>query len=89
MIETLVSRDQDHRRLSISRSLIWDDGVMPKKPKKSSTEPEHFQLAHELAEDAIGGPLFQPKRIKVRLPKSRLRRKKVATKKTRRRATKK
>ena len=62
---------------------------MPKKPKKSSTEPEHFQLAHELAEDAIGGPLFQPKRIKIRRPKPLFRRKKVTTKKARGRATKK
>lgn len=74
---------------SISRSPVWDDGVMPKKPKKSSTEPEHFQLAHELAEDAIGGPLFQPKRIKIRPPKPLLRRKKVTTKKAGRRTTKK
>jgi hypothetical protein len=62
---------------------------MPKKPKKSSTEPEHFPLAHELAEDAIGGPLFQPKRIRIRPPKPLLRRKKATKKKARRRANKK
>jgi hypothetical protein len=62
---------------------------MPKKHKKSSNDPEPFQLAHELAEDAIGGPLFQPKRIRIRPPKPLLRRKKVTTKKARRRATKK
>ena len=62
---------------------------MPKKGKKSSTEPEHFQLAHELAEDAMGGPLFQPKRIRIRPPKPLLRRKKATTKKARGRATKK
>jgi hypothetical protein len=62
---------------------------MPKKPKKSSTEPEHFQLAHELAEDAIGGPLFQPKRVRIGPPKPILRRKVVATRKARRRAAKK
>jgi hypothetical protein len=69
--------------------LLWDDGVMPNKVKKFSHEPEHFQLAHELAEDAIGGPLFQPKRIRIRPPKPLLRRKKVTTKKAGRRATKK
>lgn len=60
-----------------------------KKGKKSATEPEHFQLAHELAEDAIGGPLFQPKRIRIRRPKPLGRRKKLTNKKTRRRTTKK
>jgi len=62
---------------------------MRKKPKKVSTEPEHFQLAHELAEDAIGGPLFEPKRIRIRPSKPLLRRKKVTTKKARRRVMKK
>ena len=62
---------------------------MPKKVKKPSTEPEHFQLAHELAEDAIGGPLFQPKRIRIRPPKPLLRGKNVPTKNARRRGTKK
>jgi hypothetical protein len=75
--------------LSISHGRVWDDSVMPKKPKKSATEPEHFQLAHELAEDAIGGLLFQPKRIRIRRPKPLLHRKKVTTKKARRRPTKK
>jgi hypothetical protein len=62
---------------------------MPKKRKKTSTEPEHFHLAHEIAEDAIGGPLFQPKHIRIRRPKPLRRRKKSTTKKARRRTTKK
>ena len=44
---------------------------MPKKPKKFVSEPEHFKLAHEIAEDAIGGPLFQPKPIRISRPKRR------------------
>ena len=75
--------------LSICHGRVWDDNVMAKKAKKSSTEPEHFQLAHELAEDAIGGPLFQPKRVRIRPPKPLVRRKKVTTKKAGRRTTKK
>jgi hypothetical protein len=63
---------------------------MPKKnPKNAATEPEHFHLAHEIAEDAIGGPLFQPKRLRIRPPKSFRRRKKAMTKKVYRRTTKK
>ncbi len=58
---------------------------MPRKPKKSTSEPEHFELAHQLAEDAIGEPLFQPKRIMIRPPKPLLRRKKVTAKTVRRR----
>jgi hypothetical protein len=63
--------------------------TLPKKPNKSSTEPEHFHLAHELAEDAIGELLFQPKRIRIRPFKPLVPRKKATTKKARRRATRK
>jgi hypothetical protein len=62
---------------------------MPKKTKKTPTEPEHFHLAHEIAEDAIGGPLFQPKPIRIRRPKPLKRRKRTTTKNRRRRTTKK
>ena len=65
------------------------DAMAKKKSKNATTEPEHFHLAHEIAEDAIGGPLFQPKRIKIRPPKPLQRRKKAMTKKAHRRRTKK
>jgi hypothetical protein len=62
---------------------------MPKKRRNGTNEPEPFRLAHEIAEDAIGGPLFQPKRIRIRPPKPLQRRKKVTTKKANRRTNKK
>lgn len=40
---------------------------MPKKPKKNLSDP--FQIAHEVAEAAIGGPLFAPKKVKPAKPK--------------------
>jgi hypothetical protein len=58
-----------------------------KKSKTATTEP--FHLAQKIAEDAIGGPLFQPKRIRLRPPKPLQRRKKATTKKAHRRTTKK
>jgi hypothetical protein len=69
--------------------ILWHDSDMPKNPKKTSAEPEHFQLAHEIAEDAIGGPLFQPKPIRIRPPKPLRRSTKTASKKTHRLTTKK
>jgi len=68
---------------------LWHHDVMPKKPKKTPPEPEHFHLAHEIAEDAIGGPLFQPRPIRIRRPKPLKRRKKATTKKRHRRRAKK
>jgi hypothetical protein len=42
---------------------IWHHVDMPKsKLKKNPSDP--FQIAHEVAEAAIGGPLFTPKKVK-------------------------
>jgi hypothetical protein len=57
-----------------------------KKSKKPPTDP--FQIPHEIAEVAIGGPLFSPKKNFIRKPKQIQRRKKATTTKVVRRKSK-
>ncbi len=40
-------------------------------PKKNQTDP--FKLAREVAEAAIGGPLFKPKKITPKKPRNKKR----------------
>jgi hypothetical protein len=37
--------------------------------KQKKAEPDPFEVAHELAEAAIGGPLFTPKKLTPNKPK--------------------
>jgi len=66
---------------------FWHHGGMAKKTKK--TAPDPFHVPHEIAEAAIGGPLFRPQ--KIRLPKRKQTKtvKKTGAAKVKRRKSKK